>query len=82
MVADIKKIQIEANKQKEKEDKKVVVKNKEYWTNQKKEAETALNSIASSQKKLLDAGKFEGINASVIKSYKDNVKKLKYAEKE
>lgn len=82
VVADIKKIQIEANKQKEKEDKKVVVKNKEYWTNQKKEAETALNSIASSQKKLLDAGKFEGINASVIKSYKDNVKKLKDAEKE
>ena len=82
VVADIKKIQIEANKQKEKEDKKVIVKNKEYWTNQKKEAETALNSIASSQKKLLDAGKFEGINASVIKSYKDNVKKLKDAEKE
>lgn len=82
VVADIKKIQIEANKQKEKEDKKVVVKNKEYWTNQKKEAETTLNSIASSQKKLLDAGKFEGINASVIKSYKDNVKKLKDAEKE
>lgn len=82
VVADIEKIQIEANKQKEKDDKKVVVKNKEYWTNQKKEAETALNSIASSQKKLLDAGNFKGIDAAVVKSYKDNTKKLKEAEKE
>lgn len=82
VVADIEKIQIEANKQKEKDDKKVVVKNKEHWVNQKKEAETALNSIASSQKKLMDAGNFEGINAAVVKSYKDNVKKLNEAEKE
>lgn len=82
VVADIEKIQVEANKQKEKDDKKVVVKNKEYWTNQKKEAETALNSIASSQKKLMDAGKFEGIDTAVVKSYKGNVKKLKEAEKE
>lgn len=82
VVADIEKIQIEANKQKEKDDKKIVVKNKEHWTNQKKEAETALNSIASSQKKLMDAGNFKGIDAAVVKSYKDNVKKLKEAEKE
>lgn len=82
VVADIEKIQVEANKQKEKDDKKVVIKNKEYWTNRKKEAETALNSIASSQKKLMDAGKFKGIDEAVIKSYKDNVKKLKEAEKE
>lgn len=82
VVADIEKIQIEANKQKEKDDKKSVVKNKEHWTNQKKEAEAALNSIASSQKKLMDAGNFKGIDAAVVKSYKDNVKKLKEAEKE
>ncbi|MBD9091942.1 MAG: hypothetical protein EGQ20_05380, partial [Bacteroides oleiciplenus] len=82
VVADIEKIQIEANKQKEKDDKKIVVKNKEHWTNQKKEAETALNSIASSQKKLMDAGNFKGIDAAVVKSYKDNVRKLKEAEKE
>lgn len=82
VVADIEKIQIEANKQKEKDDKKSVVKNKEHWTNQKKEAETALNSIASSQKKLMDAGNFKGIDAAVVKSYKDNIKKLKEAEKE
>ncbi len=82
VVADIEKIQIETNKQKEKDDKKIVVKNKEHWTNQKKEAETALNSIASSQKKLMDAGNFKGIDAAVVKSYKDNVRKLKEAEKE
>ena len=57
-------------------------KNKSYWEGQKKEAETALNSIASSQKKLLDAGKFKGIDSSVVNSYKDNVRKLKEAEKE
>lgn len=58
------------------------VHDKEHWTNQKKEAETALNSIASSQKKLLDAGNFKGIDATVVKNYKDNVKKLNEAEKE
>ncbi|HCY68855.1 MAG TPA: phage tail tape measure protein [Bacteroides cellulosilyticus] len=57
-------------------------KNKKYWETKKKEAETALNSIASSQKKLMDAGKFKGIDEAVVKSYKDNVKKLKEAEKE
>lgn len=82
VVADIEKIQAEANRQKEAADKKVVIKNKEFWTTQKKEAEKALESIASSQKKLMDASKFDGIDASVIKSYKDNVKKLKEAEKE
>lgn len=57
-------------------------KNKKYWETKKKEAETALNSIASSQKKLMDAGKSKGIDEAVVKSYKDNVKKLKEAEKE
>lgn len=58
------------------------VQNKEYWENQKKEAEKALESIASSQKRLLDAGNFKGIDTIVVKNYKDNVKKLKEAEKE
>lgn len=71
-----------ADEQAKKESEKPVIFNKKYWGGQKKEAEDALNSIASSQKKLLDAGKFEGIDASVIKSYKDNTKKLKEAEKE
>lgn len=56
-------------------------KNKKYWEKQKKEAETALNSIASSQKKLLDTGKFKGIDDAVVNNYKDNVRKLKEAEK-
>lgn len=58
------------------------VQDKEYWEKQKKEAENALESIASSQKRLLDAGNFKGVDAAVVKSYKDNVKKLKEAEKE
>lgn len=82
VVADIEKIQAEANRQKEAVDKKVVIKNKEFWTTQKKEAETALNSIASSQKKLMDAGNFKGIDDAVVNNYKDNVRKLKEAEKE
>lgn len=61
---------------------KTETKNKSYWTNQKKEAKKNLESIASSQKKLMDAGNFKGIDAAVVKSYKDNVKKLKEAEKE
>lgn len=58
------------------------VQNKEYWENRKKEAEDALNSIASSQKELMDAGKFEGVDADIVKSYKDNIKKLNEAERE
>lgn len=30
----------------------------------------------------MDAGKFKGIDSAVVKSYKENVKKLKEAEKE
>lgn len=82
VVVDIEKIQTEANKQKEKDDKKVVIKNKEFWSNQKKEAEMALDAIASSQKKLMDAGNFKGIDDAIVESYKDNIQKLKEAEKE
>lgn len=73
---------IELQNKTDKSDTKSETKNKSYWTNQKKEAETALNSIASAQKKLMDAGKFDGIDDTIVKSYKDNVKKLKEAEKE
>lgn len=56
--------------------------NKSYWEKQKKEANAALESIASSQKKLMDAGKFDGIDTKVVESYKKNSKLLKQAEKE
>lgn len=59
-----------------------LAKNKSYWEKQKKEAEKNLDSIASSQKKLMDAGKFKGIDPTTVNNYKDNVKKLKEAEKE
>ena len=55
---------------------------KAYWTKQKEDATKALDSIASSQKKLMDAGNFKGIDSAVVKSYKENAKKLKEAEKE
>ena len=55
---------------------------KAYWTKQKDDATKALDSIASSQKKLMDAGNFKGIDSAVVKSYKENAKKLKEAEKE
>lgn len=56
--------------------------NKSFWTKQKDDATKALDSIASSQKKLMDAGNFKGIDSAVVKSYKENAKKLKEAEKE
>lgn len=65
-----------------KENDKSIVKNKEYWENQKKIAEANLAKISSSQKKLMDSGSFKGIDAAIVKSYKDNIKKLREAEKE
>lgn len=56
--------------------------NKVFWEKQKKEAEAALESIASSQKKLMDAGNFKGIDSNIVESYKKNSKLLKEAEKE
>ncbi|WP_307996625.1 phage tail tape measure protein [uncultured Bacteroides sp.] len=63
--------------------KKVEIKtDKAFWTKQKDDATKALDSIASSQKKQMDAGKFKGIDSAVVTAYKENVKKLKEAEKE
>ena len=64
------------------ESNKAVIKNKEYWEAQRKVAEENLAKISSSQKKLMDAGNFKGIDAAVVKSYKDNIKKLREAENE
>lgn len=57
-------------------------KNYDFWDKQKKEADKVLKSIDSSQKKLLDAGNFTGIDGSVVESYKKNSNLLKEAEKE
>lgn len=59
-----------------------VVKNKSYWEKQKKEAETALEDIDSKQKKLMDAGNFKGIDAEIVKKYKEQSKLFREAEKE
>ena len=62
--------------------KKAATQNKAFWTKQKDDATKALDSIASAQKKLMDAGNFKGIDATVVTTYKENIKKLKEAEKE
>ncbi|MBG9217344.1 phage tail tape measure protein [Bacteroides ovatus] len=62
--------------------KEAAIQNRAFWTKQKEDATKALESIASAQKKQMDAGKFKGIDSAVVKSYKENVKKLKEAEKE
>lgn len=64
------------------DNKKTTTQDKAFWTKQKDDATKALDSIASSQKKLMDAGNFKGIDSAVVKSYKENAKKLKEAEKE
>lgn len=72
-------ISIKAHVQSQKE---AATQNKAFWTKQKDDATKALDSIASAQKKLMDAGNFKGIDATVITAYKENIKKLKEAEKE
>lgn len=62
--------------------KEAAIQNRAFWTKQKEDATKALESIASAQKKQMDSGKFKGIDSAVVKSYKENVKKLKEAEKE
>lgn len=61
---------------------KAAIQNKAFWTKQKDDATKALDSISSAQKKQMDAGKFKGIDSAVVTSYKENVKKLREAEKE
>lgn len=78
-VEDIVKIQNEANKPKSEKSK---IQNKEYWEDQKKSAEKALVDIDSKQKKLLDSGKFDGIDAKVVQNYKNQSKMLKEAQEE
>lgn len=62
--------------------KEAAIQNKSFWTKQKDDATKALDSISSAQKKQMDAGKFKGIDSAIVTAYKENVKKLKEAEKE
>nr|DAX83335.1 MAG TPA: minor tail protein [Caudoviricetes sp.] len=62
--------------------KEAAIQNKAFWTKQKDDATKALDSISSAQKKQMDAGKFKGIDSAVVTTYKENIKKLKEAEKE
>ena len=82
VVDNIAKIQKQAKEEDKKENKKAEIQNKAFWTKQKDDATKALDSIASAQKKLMDAGNFKGIDATVVTAYKENIKKLKEAEKE
>ena len=81
-VEKINEIQKKAKEEQKKEEEKAAIQNKAFWTKQKEDATKTLESIASVQKKQMDAGKFKGIDSAVVKSYKENVKKLKEAEKE
>lgn len=81
-VDKINEIQRKAKEEQKKEEEKAKIQNKAFWTKQKDDATKALDSIASAQKKLMDAGNFKGIDSAVVKSYKENAKKLKEAEKE
>lgn len=65
----------------QKERDKATIENKDFWTEQKNIAEKALNDIASKQKKLMDAGKFEGVPSDVIEQYKKAIKLRDEADK-
>lgn len=54
----------------------------DYWQQQIQIADTALKQIDSSQKKLMDAGRFEGIPQEVVSQYKQAIKLKAEAEKE
>ena len=82
VVDNIAKIQKQAKEEDKKENKKAKIQNKAFWTKQKDDATKALDSIASAQKKLMDAGNFKGIGTNAVNACKENIKKLKEAEKE
>lgn len=81
-VDKINEIQRKAKQEQKKEEEKAKIQNKAFWTKQKDDATKALDSIASAQKKQMNAGNFKGIDSSIVASYKENAKKLKEAEKE
>ena len=59
-----------------------VIENKKYYETMKSQAESFLNSIAVDQKKLLDTGKFEGIDKEVVERYKEAKANIQEATKQ
>lgn len=59
-----------------------VIENKKHYETMKSQAESFLNSIAADQKKLLDAGKFEGIDKEVVERYKEAKANIQEATKQ
>lgn len=59
-----------------------VIENKKYYETMKSQAESFLNSIAADQKKLLDTGKFEGIDKEVVEKYKEAKANIQEATKQ
>lgn len=80
-VDEIESIRSEAAKQQAKENSKEVVRDKSYWLAKQKEAREAMDAIAAGQKKLMDAGRFEGISPEVIDSYKKYSRQLEESGK-
>lgn len=59
-----------------------IIGNKEHYETMKSQAESYLNSIAADQKKLLDAGKFEGIDEETVRRYKEARANIQEATKQ
>lgn len=59
-----------------------VVENKKHYETMKSQAESYINSISAEQKKLLDAGKFEGIDEETVRRYKEARANIQEATKQ
>lgn len=59
-----------------------IIENKEHYETMRSQAESYLNSIAADQKKLLDAGKFEGIDEETVRRYKEARANIQEATKQ
>lgn len=59
-----------------------IIENKKHYETMKSQAESYLNSIAADQKKLLDAGKFEGIDEETVRRYKEARENIQEATKQ
>lgn len=59
-----------------------IIENKKHYETMKSQAESYLNSIAAYQKKLLDAGKFEGIDEETVRRYKEARANIQEATKQ